>query len=333
MPPVLDAAVALDGRHDEAAEKTHHIDNKRDGNRLRRTEWRNRIQRATEQCRAAHPADGADDRFRRRQRRHNPLAAKELAPHKLQHVARLHHRHEKQQQQNIVVVAGNAQIEQRRNMRDAIDANHHRPLRRRRAREEKAAVAGKRGGNRHKKKGINRNKRGEQVEIARIHQHILQRQNEVITQHHHPVITAAAVHQREKLAQGKKRHQPEQKHRAAATDGKRRRQHRRHPPPRMNARAQIGKRRRRATTGDEPVRRAARRQQNQQHRGKQPRDNVLTHKPRSSCRNTGCSANNVAWAKARKSSFSGKSPPRNGWPKRTLHNIGTGSSLPLGRTR
>ena len=333
MSPVLDATVALDGRHDEAAEKAHHVDDKGDGNRFCRGERGNRRERAAEQRRATDAADGADDGFRRRQRRHDFLAAKEFAPDVLQHVARLHHRDEKERQQDVVRVAGDVQVQKRRDMRDAVHRNHHRPLRRRRAREEVAAVAGERGSNGHEEEGIDRDEGGEQHAAALINQPVLQRQDDVVAQHHHAVIAAAAVNQREKLAQGEEGHQPEQENRAAATDGKGGGEYRRHQPPGMDAGAQVQQCRRGAAAGDERIRDAAGGEQNQQDAGKQPGDEVFVHKPRSSCRSTGCCASNVAWAKARKSSFSVKSPPRKGWPKRTLHSIGTGSSLPLGSTR
>src|SRR5262245_61736101 len=64
--PILDAAVALDRRHDEATEEAHHHDDERQEGRLQRGERRHPRERSADHGGAQGTADQAFDRFRRR---------------------------------------------------------------------------------------------------------------------------------------------------------------------------------------------------------------------------------------------------------------------------
>ena len=86
---------------------------------LPRRERRDPPQRRAEQRGARHAADEALDGLRRRQQRRDLVAAEQLAPDILQHVARLHDQHQEGDQQQVAaLVAGDRQGQQRRHVRE-----------------------------------------------------------------------------------------------------------------------------------------------------------------------------------------------------------------------
>ena len=109
---------------------------------------------------------------------------------------------------------GKSQQQQRRRMRQAVDADHDAPLDLGVALEEAVRVAGQRADHRQREEDVDRDEDGEQVEVARATITYCTRQHEEEGQDQRAVVAAPGVLQRDELAQREEGEQAEEQRRA-----------------------------------------------------------------------------------------------------------------------
>ena len=125
--------------------------------------------------------------------------------------AGLHHHGQKEHQECVAPLpAAKVQQHQRRHVRQPVHAHHDAPLHLGAALQKTLRIVAQRAQHRQQQKHVHRDEHGEQVEVARAHQPILNRQHDEEGQHQRAVIAAPRGRQRHELAQRKEGHEGEQ---------------------------------------------------------------------------------------------------------------------------
>ena len=123
--PVFYPAVSLDGRHYEAAQKTHQRNAERHQPGLPRGKGRNPKHCGSDQRGGYYPAQKALYGFARGKPRGDFMATNGLAPHILQHVGKLHDEDKKGDEQEVFTLkTGDIQAEENGHIRHAVNRDH-----------------------------------------------------------------------------------------------------------------------------------------------------------------------------------------------------------------
>ena len=209
---VLDAAIALDRRHDQSAREPHHRHDERHrrGRRAGENGVAHQIAAPSAVAETTPPSSPSqvlfgltDGATRRRPMR--------LSPDVLQHVAQLHDEHEKEhQRRRLLLVARNPQHQQRRHVADEIDADHQPPLVGRRALEESLGVACQRGPDGEEHRDVDRDQDAEQAVPADPDQRYCSGVTTKKRPEQRAMIAGAGRRQRDELAKREQRDRREQ---------------------------------------------------------------------------------------------------------------------------
>ncbi|KAG1462546.1 hypothetical protein G6F57_013931 [Rhizopus arrhizus] len=345
--PVLDAAVALDRRHHQAAPEPHQVDQQRQAEGLQWREWRDPPQRRAQRAGTQHAPHEALHRLRRRQLRCDQVPAQQLAPDVLQHVRGLHHDHQEGKQQHVArrVMSRHVQVQQQRDVRDAEHADHQPPLHLRRALQVVGGITADGRQDRQEQERVDRNQQRVPAVPVDPHQVVLPRQHDVERGQQRVVVARAGRRQGDELAQREQRDDREQHDHPGTAEEQRQPDHDRHHPPRADARDQVGDHRA-GLPAPAPAQGLGHQCGQHQHRadtGKQ-QAGLLAYALRCQIAGDiqhetharppfGARSSSACRLRARKAVLSSSACSRSGVPKVAVHSSGNGRNRPLGITR